>query len=573
LASRPWPPAQLAVTCLLLALAYFVCCLAGLKLAIVHSSITTVWPGTGVAQSALLVLGYRVWPGIFLGAFLTNLAIAGPDGPGVLACLGIAGGNTLEGFLGAYLVNQFARGCRAFEQPSNIFRFVFLAALLSPVVSATCGVLCLGTPWQEIGLSWGTWWLGDAVGSLVVAPPLILWSVRPRIDDWGRHHLFHAVAIALSLVLVAVVVFADWLMPQEPNFPLAFVCLPLVIWVAFHFGQRGIATFTLLLTVAAAAGMQSSHASEVFKLDGASMVHFKAQVLLQSFLGLTALTGLTLAAVVAERNRSDAELRDAREKLERRVEERTAELARSNDALRHENLERQQMEEKLRQSERLAAVGEMISGLAHESRNALQQSQACLELLALKVEKWPDLANLVADVQKAQDHLHDLYEEVRRYAAPIKLRLERHDLGRLLSDVWNALELPRQGRKSSLIQAAGTQSLECTVDAQSMGQVLGNVLENSLEACSDPVEIHANFDDAMLQGRPALRLALIDNGPGLTAENRPRIFKPFFSTKIQGIGLGLAIARRIVEAHGGVIEIAPDHGPGFAMVITLPRTV
>ena len=100
---------------------------------------------------------------------------------------------------------------------------------------------------------------------------------------------------------------------------------------------------------------------------------------------------------------------------------------------------RQETEEKLRQAERLAAIGEMIAGLAHESRNALQQSQACLELLALKVDHWPDIADLVADVQKAQDHLHYLYEEVRGYAAPIKLHQERVDLGQLLRETWEQL--------------------------------------------------------------------------------------------------------------------------------------
>ena len=234
---------------------------------------------------------------------------------------------------------------------------------------------------------------------------------------------------------------------------------------------------------------------------------------------------------------------------------------------------RQETEEKLRQAERLAAIGEMIAGLAHESRNALQQSQACLELLALKVEHWPDIADLVADVQKAQDHLHYLYEEVRGYAAPIKLHPERTDLGRLLDgNLGSALGACSPGPAG---QPGPEDARASPWNAPSIrkpcGHVLRNILENSLQACPDPVEIRATFEDAELKGRPALRLTLADNGPGLTPEARKKIFQPFFTTKIQGTGLGLAITRRIVEAHGGVIAGGNDRQPGMEILITLPR--
>src|SRR5207244_7695212 len=90
--------------------------------------------------------------------------------------------------------------------------------------------------------------------------------------------------------------------------------------------------------------------------------------------------------------------------------------------------ERRGIEDRLMQSERLAAIGQMVAGLAHESRNALQRSKACLELLALELAGQPEVLDLVARVQKAQDHLHHLYEEVRGYAAPIKLQTQLYDL-------------------------------------------------------------------------------------------------------------------------------------------------
>ncbi len=239
---------------------------------------------------------------------------------------------------------------------------------------------------------------------------------------------------------------------------------------------------------------------------------------------------------------------------------------------------RKETEERLRQAERLAAIGQMVTGLAHESRNALQQSQACLELLTLRVEDRPELLALVMDIQKAQDRLHYLYEEVRGYAAPIKLKRERTDLGTLLEETWTGLAA-RKDRVAVLTQETSGADLACDVDPLALEQVFRNVLDNAMSACPDPVEIRAVWSPAGLNGDRGLCVALRDNGPGIPAAEQARVFEPFFTTKTQGTGLGLAIAKRIVEAHGGRIVVGgPPAGDalgaasrGAEIVITLPR--
>jgi signal transduction histidine kinase len=233
--------------------------------------------------------------------------------------------------------------------------------------------------------------------------------------------------------------------------------------------------------------------------------------------------------------------------------------------------ERKRAEEKVRQAERLAAIGEMVTGLAHESRNALQRAEACLELLALRVKDRPELLPLVHDIQKAQDHLHYLYEEVRGYAAPINLKRQRTDLGVLLGETWEDLA-SRNGRQAQLEQQSAGVDLACEADPMALGQVFRNVLENALSAGADPVEIRAAWSATELEGQPALRMCLVDNGPGMSAEVRAKVFEPFFTTKTQGTGLGMAIARRIVEAHGGRIGLGPPRERGAEIVLTLPRT-
>jgi len=132
----------------------------GLALAFGHSSATPVWPPAGIALAALLLLGNRVWPVIFLGAFVVNATTAGS----LVTALGIAGGNTLEALVGAYLVRRFARGAAVFERAQDIFKLAALAAVVSTAVSATIGVASLELTgyarWTEAGSIWLTWWCG-----------------------------------------------------------------------------------------------------------------------------------------------------------------------------------------------------------------------------------------------------------------------------------------------------------------------------------------------------------------------------------------------------------------------------
>ncbi|HEY1378549.1 MAG TPA: protoglobin domain-containing protein [Gemmataceae bacterium] len=237
--------------------------------------------------------------------------------------------------------------------------------------------------------------------------------------------------------------------------------------------------------------------------------------------------------------------------------------------------DRKRAEERAVRSERLAAIGEMMTGLAHESGNALQRSQACLQMLAHRAAGRPDVLDLVDRVQAAQDHLLHLYEDVRGYAATLRLEPEPCDLAAVWRQAWANLEVQRKGRTAELREdlAAGAPacgSTRCRVDRFRLGQVFRNLFDNALAACPDPVEVTVAVADAVINDRPAVRVSVRDNGPGLTAEQQARMFEPFFTSKTKGTGLGLALARRIVEAHDG--QIGPGAlRPGCEIVITLPR--
>lgn len=232
-----------------------------------------------------------------------------------------------------------------------------------------------------------------------------------------------------------------------------------------------------------------------------------------------------------------------------------------------------QAQERALQAERLAAIGQMVTGLAHESRNALQRGQACLEMLALRVREQPEALDLIGRIQNAQEHLHHLFEDVRGYAAPIRIERRVCDLAEVWREAWAHLESHRAGRRVALAEVIECPECRCFGDPFRLEQVFRNILENALAACADPVEIRVHCAADQIDGLPAIRVGVSDNGPGLEPEGREQLFEPFYTTKTKGTGLGMPIARRIIEAHGGRIDVGVGTGAdrGAEIVISLPR--
>ncbi|MFZ5830100.1 MAG: two-component system sensor histidine kinase NtrB [Planctomycetota bacterium] len=223
------------------------------------------------------------------------------------------------------------------------------------------------------------------------------------------------------------------------------------------------------------------------------------------------------------------------------------------------------------QSERLAAIGQMVAGLAHESGNALQRSQACLEMLELRLRDQPELLDLVYRIQIAQDRLNHLHEELQGYAAPIVLEREPVSVRQVIDTVWQQLEPMWQGRQTSLTLLPTDDNSNCRADPRALESVFRNILENALEAATDPVEIEIRCATCEESHRRFVQVTIRDNGCGLDEEARVRIFQPFFTTKPQGTGLGMSITRRLVESHGGEISAATAAGGGTVITVKLPE--
>ena len=306
---------------LALAAVYFASAKMGLSLAFLAEQVSPVWPPTGIALAAVLLLGYQVWPGIALGAFLANVTANEP----ILTACGIAAGNTVEAVMGAWLLRRLVGFDNALERIRDAIGLILLAGGLSTMVSATIGVtsLCLGEvflpglertiAWSDFGSLWWTWWLGDAIGALVVAPVLLTWA------SGGSRLLLRRPVEAL--VLIAGLVGASWLAflggftTGLGGASLAYIVFPFIIWAALRLGQSWTTAATL---VAASVTIWATLNS--LGPFGAGPIHERL-LLLQVFMGVAAVTALLLGAALAERRRVEGELRHSEERLRLAVEE------------------------------------------------------------------------------------------------------------------------------------------------------------------------------------------------------------------------------------------------------------
>lgn len=232
-------------------------------------------------------------------------------------------------------------------------------------------------------------------------------------------------------------------------------------------------------------------------------------------------------------------------------------------------------QQKLVQAERLAAIGQMVTGLAHESRNALQRARGCLDLLELDLEKQNEQLDLINRIRRSLGDLQRNYEEVRSYAAPIVLQREWTDMRRLIEETFCDLQCEYPGMTHGLVFEAAetTRFPDNLVDRHRMGQVFRNILDNALAASGAQSIITFRISAKTIEGSKFQCIEVCDQGNGMSDETRTRIFEPFYTTKQSGTGLGMAICKRIIDEHHGsiqAIDSADADSPGTTIRIEIP---
>ncbi len=294
----------------LIAGAYFLAARLSLALAIPPGYATAVWPPSGIALAAALLLGRHIWPGIWLGAALANVMVESS----VVAAVVIATGDTLEALVASALIQRHAGNPGRFEHGEDVVKFIVLCALSAAIAATVAGLaLAAAHPaaWQDGLRGWWTWWQGDATGMIIVAPLILSWSVGSA-DAWPPQRKREAAGFALLLALAVAAIAAGNASTYAP-FSLTFVTLPFILWAAFRFGQREVTTaIAVACAVAVWYVLERPHLFDTVPLN-------ELLLMLLTFISMVVTTGLVLVTALSARARTAEALRSQSDDLASQV--------------------------------------------------------------------------------------------------------------------------------------------------------------------------------------------------------------------------------------------------------------
>ncbi len=515
------------------AIIYIVAGKIGLHLASLHASASPVWPPAGIALAAILLLGYRAWPAIFVGAFLVNLTTAGT----VATSVAIATGNTLEAVAGAWLVNRFADGNNVFDRPQGVFKFALAAAisaLLSPAFGVTSLALDGFADWTKYGPIWLTWWLGDVTGDLIFTPLVLLWGIRWKIT-WKEEEAVEVSVLFLLLTLLSAVVFGGWLQMSAKNYPIAFICGPIVIWTAFRFTQRETATGIFLLSVIAVWGTVRGFGPFAGQSENQSLLT------VQSWTAVLAITAMALSAGMAERRR-----------VEEKLQQQKSIVQAANRTKDH-----------------------FLAMLSHELRTPLTPVISALDSLEAEASQTQDtkasLAMIRRNIELETQLIDDLLDFTRIARDKMQLRFAPMDAHQAVSNVVEICRAEARSKKLDVHLNLRAKTHHVTGDTAKFQQIIWNLLKNAIKFTPEGGDVTIYSDNP---SETVFAVSVRDTGIGIEPEVMQRIFDPFeqgnrsFEHRFGGLGLGLAISKSLAQAHDGTL-IAQSDGSNRGSTFTL----
>ena len=227
-------------------------------------------------------------------------------------------------------------------------------------------------------------------------------------------------------------------------------------------------------------------------------------------------------------------------------------------------------QKRLIKSESIAAMGRLAASIAHEIRNPLGALSNSISLLRKNLSLSGPQQELMEIMSEEVGRLNSIVHDFLTYSRPKKLQYRRTDINRLLSEMVTFLTKDKELMGKCQIQCLFEDMSLVQVDAGQIRTAVSNLLINALQATRGKGLVTITTEKAMLNHHPFFKIGIHDNGRGIPQEHIKRVFEPFFSTRAKGLGLGLSIARRIVEEHAGDIEVKSEEGAGTSVFVMLP---
>ena len=489
---------------------------------------TLVWPPTGIALFALWRGGRGLWPAVFAAAFVVNALHGAP----VLVAGGIAVGNTLEALAGAALLRRVGFG-PSLSRVRDVLALAVLGAVVSTTISASIGVLSLRAggviATDAMRSAWTAWWVGDALGDLVVAPLLFVWSTRITAQQpRSPRRMLEAATLGVVVPGVAWLLFGSTSKLGGASSP--YLLFPVLIVAALRFGPRGATAASFSASAIAVLGAVLGRGP--FQQDSLGATLFE----LQAFMAVSDMTTILLAAAVAERDRAM----------------RAAETA-------------------------VRARDEFLSVASHEIRTPLTGLVLDVASLRRAEERRgsPDerVSARTAAIERHVDRLTLLVERL--------IDVSRITAGRLEPDLED-VDADAVVREVVERFAGQASAAACTVELRTAGpcigrwdrlrldQVLTNLLSNACKyGAGKPIEVRLTCT------ADACVIAVQDHGIGIQPSDQARVFERFeravSGRHFAGLGVGLWVVRQIVQELGGNVVLDSVAGEGSTFTVTLPR--
>ena len=506
-------------------------------------AVTPIWPPVGLAVALIYIGGYRLLPGFVLGSFALGVRYNSLPLAALLAIAQIAQPITAV---------RIMRAMRFDPKLERVRDPIILSVIAGPAGSFIAALLAVslyfnfgaGTA-EVLPYDFMLWWLRDWLGVMVTAPLVFAW-VYGREIEWTWRRIGEGLALLLTLFVAAQLMFGLWGVFATRDVPIAFVFFPIVGWAGLRFGARGA---TLIVAMIASFAMA---------IAGMGIGPFSAfpiaftQFLLFTFLALGSLSGLLLAAIMAERD----------------------------DAMTKRLL----LEEQLRHSQKMEAVGRLAGGIAHDFNNLLTAIIGYTEIVLTSLDPKDSRRADAEEIGRAAMRAADLTRQMLAFSRRQVLQPKIISLNIALEKVEPMLRR-LIGENVSMTVTGKAVNHWVRVDRGQVEQVLMNLVVNARDAMPQGGRLIIETGDAVLdeaavadtpEARPGqyVMLSVADSGMGMAPEVRARIFEPYFTTKDvgKGTGLGLSTAYGIVRQSGGVITVSSEVGLGTTFRIYFPRS-
>ena len=518
----------------------------GLEYAVIGHTVTLLWPPSGIALAAIMIGGYRLLPGIALGALIAN---AGSGLP-VLTLFIITLGNTLEPLCGALLLKRQKNFSVVLDKVSDVLKLVLIAALGSTIVGASFGTLGLYAggkiPVADFGLTWLTWWLGNGMGVIVISPVLLagFGMARAIPSLFSSNKALEAFLLIIALIVVGQTIFGNPKFAGLGYFPVSLSIFPFVIWSALRFGTVGAASVALIASLLAINGTVQN--TGPFAVDST----MQSLILWCLFADLMAITGLILAAVNSGREKALAGLRSSYDNLEELVQKRTNQLIQTNLELHTALADRRRLQMEMNQisEERQKMIGqELHDGLGQQVTGIAFMLSSLHEILGAKS------APEVSIVHQARHLLVDAMSVIRslsRGLYPVAL-----EVGGLSSALDHLAEY---AQLSSGIQCA----VRCTAGVNVIDKAIAlNLYRIAQEAVCNALR-HSKaqrIEIKLSETGEQYMLSIEDNGIGFSGESMA-----------MNETLGLRSMQCRADLIGAEIEVRENPGCGTSIVVTGP---